>query len=232
MLPENGVRVGAVVSFDGDFSCDEKMHKLLDDTPIPFTVTLQSGQKLCNFHYVVVCTGYHFSFPFLSHLHEDHTLVDKACEKVLVTDGERVHNLYKHIFYMPDPTLAFIGLPYHVSTWNLYDYQTIAVAAVFSGRAILPSKKDMREEYLEWIKSKQGDKNFHSLGGDEENYIESLLVWINEGAALKGFPAVPGHTPEFHAAKAEHIKRLIPLFDQYDGSADPALFVNTLPVCI
>lgn len=232
LLPENGIRVGAVASFDGDFRCCETIQQLVDDTPIPFTVSLQSGQQLCNIHYVIVCTGYHYSFPFLSTLHEDQTSVEEASDTVLVTDGRCVHNLYKHIFYMPDPTLVFVGLPYHVSTFNLYDFQAIAVAAVFSGRAALPSEAKMREDYREWVSIKQGDKDFHSLGGDEEGYVEPLLDWINKDAASKGLPVIHGHTPEFHVAKAEHVKRIVPYFDQIDGSADPAFFVKDLPVCI
>lgn len=89
--------------------------------------------------------------------------MEEASDTVLATDGRRVHNLHNHIFYIPDPTLVFIGLPYHVSTFNLYDFQAIAVAAVFSGRAALLSEEEMREEYRNYLQVKGSDKDFHSL---------------------------------------------------------------------
>jgi hypothetical protein len=192
---------------------------------------LQSSQQLCGIHYVIVCTGYHFALPFLPLHHEDHTPVEEASKTVLVTDGTRIHNLHKHVFYMPDPSLAFVGLPYHISTFNLYDFQAIAVAAVFSGRATLPSEAEMREEYKEYQKSKDGDKDFHSLAGDEVGYVQPLLDWINGEGVANGFIPVDGHPPDWHVAKEEHIKRLIPLFDQLDGSGDPRLSVGGLPAC-
>ncbi|OCK87034.1 FAD dependent oxidoreductase [Cenococcum geophilum 1.58] len=210
LLPENGIRVGVIASFDGDV-CQHQATHLLDDDPLPGTITLESGQQLCNIHFVVVCTGYHITLPFLSSFHEDNTPVEEASDTILVTDGWRVHNLHKHVFYIPDPTLVFIGLPYHVSTFNLYDFQAVAVAAVFSGRVALPSE-EMREEYRNYLQVRGSDKDFHSLGGDEEGYVQPLLDWINKDATAKGFLSIGGHTEGWHVAKAEHIKRITPFF--------------------
>jgi hypothetical protein len=140
--------------------------------------------------------------------------------------------LHKHIFYIPDPTLAFVGLPYHISTWNLYDYQEIAVAAVLSGRATLPSEAEMREEYRHQLRLKPGKPHFHSLSGEDDSYIQPLLDFVNRDAAAKRLPIIKGNSAEWYVAKAEHIGRLTPLYDQYDGTADPAPFVANLPICM
>lgn len=59
LLPPNGARVGGISSFDGVGS------ELTSNGAIPGIVTLSSGQRLCNIHQVVLCTGYHVSLPFL-----------------------------------------------------------------------------------------------------------------------------------------------------------------------
>ncbi|OAL00080.1 FAD/NAD(P)-binding domain-containing protein, partial [Phaeosphaeriaceae sp. SRC1lsM3a] len=152
LLPENGYRVDEVVSYDIPVSGESNQ---LDPTePIPATVTLKSGEKLCDIHHVILCTGYHLTLPFLTHLHSDSTAATQADEQVLVTDGTQFHNLHKDIFYIPDPSLVFIGVPFYTATFTLFEFQAMVVAKVLSGQAKLPSVEGMREEYLEKVKAK------------------------------------------------------------------------------
>lgn len=113
------MRISEVTSFEaqGDHS-----DILSDDDPIPLIVHLKSGQKLCRIHHIVFCTGYHITLPFLKQFHEDETAPSKASDTVLVTDGTQVHNLHKDIFYIPDPTLAFVGVPYYTATFTLFEF--------------------------------------------------------------------------------------------------------------
>lgn len=76
-LPSNGARVGGIDSF-GQLDSDE----LAEDGSIPATITLRSGERLCNIHQVILCTGYHVSFPFLRHLHADGLQPEEANEEV------------------------------------------------------------------------------------------------------------------------------------------------------
>ncbi|EDO00163.1 hypothetical protein SS1G_03023 [Sclerotinia sclerotiorum 1980 UF-70] len=112
----------------------------------------------------------------------------------LVTDGTQVHNLHKDIFYIPDPTLAFVGTAYYVSTFSLFEFQAIAVAAVFSGRAKLPREEEMREEYRLKVKEKGFGRAFHALNGREPEYVRELVDWINTDAAASGGQKVEGHS--------------------------------------
>ena len=61
-------------------------------------VRFADGHVEQNIDAILFCTGYHHSYPFLSSL-----------QPPLITTGERVHGLYKHIFYTDNPTLAFVG---------------------------------------------------------------------------------------------------------------------------
>ena len=174
--------------------------------PIPYQVVLRDKRVLSNIHRVIVCTGYLLSLPFLSDYHSDDTPASQASDTVLVTDGSQFHNLHKDIFYIPDPTLTFIGVPYFTATFTLFEFQAIALAAVLSGKAQLPSQEQMRSEYQERLRAKGLGKAFHSLKGQEVQYVNSLVDWLNRDGQKLGAEPVQGHTAAWHAADADRLK--------------------------
>jgi len=204
MLPENCTRVGAVSSFSHLTS----LPHLKDDETIPGSVTLSSGEKIDNIHHVILATGYHMSYPFLSHLHADDLLPEQAGDNTLVTTGQVTHNLHKDIFYIPDPTLAFIGVPYHVATFSLFEFQAMAVAAVFSCSACLPEPEKMREEYKQRIERKGAGRALHSLKDDEGEvkYVKEMVGIVNQGR--REGEKVEGHTREWFEAYARRVVRM------------------------
>ncbi|USP82723.1 hypothetical protein yc1106_09997 [Curvularia clavata] len=210
VLPENAYRVDEVVSYD---ACDEDASKPLSPSEaIPATVTLKSGAKICNIHQVVLCTGYHITLPFLPQLHSDTTPVDKADGTVLVTDGTQFHNLHKDIFYINDPSLAFVGVPFFTATFTLFEFQAMVVAKVLSGQVQLPSQDAMRHEYNERLKTRGYGKAFHSLRNQEAEYVNELLAWVNSDLERAGRDRLHGHTDRWHTARAEFLKRAEALF--------------------
>jgi hypothetical protein len=130
LLPDNAARVGAIKSFEP--LQQSPTLGAADGTAIPGTVILEAGSKLCDIHHVILATGYHVSFPFMRQYHRD-DLTSAEADEVLVTDGQQTHNLHKDIFYIPDPTLAFIGVPYHVATFSFFEFQAMALAEDFAG---------------------------------------------------------------------------------------------------
>jgi len=141
-------------------------------------------------------------------LHSDETAPEDADEKILVTDGTMVHNLHKDIFYLPDPTLTFVGTSYYVATFTLFEFQAIAVAAVFSGKAVLPTPDEMRREYKEKVAQKGAGREFHSLKNQEKEYVRDLVTWLNERGV--GEP-IEGHTErwlEEEKLRMEKIKKM------------------------
>ncbi|KAK0670669.1 hypothetical protein QBC41DRAFT_363896 [Cercophora samala] len=185
LMPPSAKRVPEIVSFDLD--TDERGEHLVEDGQhISGTINLKDGQVLDNIHHVIIATGYITSYPFLPHLHSDTAPVTESGEHLVVTsDGNMAHNLHKDIFYIPDPTLAFVGVPYHVVTFSLFDFQAQAVARVFAGRAKLPSQRLMRDEYGRKLREKGLGRGFHSLHqeGKEVLYVRELVEWVNEGYA-------------------------------------------------
>lgn len=215
MLPDNGTRVAEIASFEIiDVAGAED--SLPAEGLLPVRVHLKTNDKKTtveNIDYVIVCTGYHFNLPFLRRFHEDETNPAEASDTVLVTDGTQVHNLHKDIFYIPDPTLAFVGIPFYTATFTLFEFQAIALTQVYAGIARLPSGSNMREEYRAKIEQKGLGRNFHSLRGEEERYVQELLDWVNFFRGKVGLSLIPGYTETWREAKKEQKKFFDQLFE-------------------
>ncbi|KAK8079546.1 hypothetical protein PG997_007364 [Apiospora hydei] len=197
LLPSSAQRVAGIQRF---VELEEKTPdstSLSEDSLIPFEIVLDDGTRLRDVDHVVLSTGYISSYPFLGpQLQAPGVPLEQADGRVVITaDGCVTHNLHKDVFYMADPTLAFVGVPYHISTFSLFDFQAEVVARVFAGRAALPVESEMRREYAERrvkMMGGGGSKEFHSLYGREIGYIDEVLGWVNRDAALLGYEGMKG----------------------------------------
>ncbi len=129
------------------------------------SVLLDNGNRLL-VDSIVLCTGYQYDFPFLS---ED-------C-RVRVS-SHRVQPLYKHIFNIHNPSMAFIGLNLQTLQLLIFDTQMKLVCAVYSGSVILPAKDAMMEDeehdFQERLRSGLLPKDVHVLGDDTWQYCKNL----------------------------------------------------------
>jgi cation diffusion facilitator CzcD-associated flavoprotein CzcO len=207
MLPSNATRVAAIKGFQLN---DDNQSR--DTDALPGTIHLQDGTELDNIHVVILCTGYITSYPFLSAFHDDNIAASEADENVLVTrDGEMVHNLHKDIFYIQDPSLMFVGCPYHIATFSLFDFQAQVVARVLASKASLPPQQAMRDEYCDRVRRHGLGRDFHSLRaeGDEQAYVADLVNWMNRDAVERGSEdKMLGHTAEWHQADRDRAEKL------------------------
>lgn len=201
MLPDNTTRVGPISSFGPLRPAGSSA----ESGPIPATVTLADGQVLEGIDRVIVATGYQFSLPFLAGYHSDDADPQAADGRVLVTDGLQLHNLHKDIFYIPDPTLSFVGVPFYTATFSLFEFQAIAVAAYLSGQSTLPSEEAMRAEYATKVLDKGYGKPFHTLWGKDVEYAADLMAWVNEGRAPSE-RKVDGYSAKWLATKAKMVE--------------------------
>ncbi|KAE8351279.1 hypothetical protein BDV28DRAFT_162473 [Aspergillus coremiiformis] len=195
MLPQNAVRVDEISQFELHDHGDQP---LSEDEPVPVSVHFESGQSLHGIDAIMLCTGYHLTLPFLRDYHRDTTPLHDADETVLITDGTQIHNLYKDIFYMPDPTLVFVGLPYYTFTFSVFDFQAIVAAQVLAGHVELPPEAEMRLAYMAKVHEVGLGKPFHSLLGTEEVYVQDLLSWVNGSRTRRGL-ALAGRRVHLHA---------------------------------
>ncbi|XP_020539717.1 flavin-containing monooxygenase FMO GS-OX-like 4 isoform X2 [Jatropha curcas] len=128
---------------------------------------------------ILHCTGYKYHFPFL----ETHGIV--------TVDDNRVGPLYKHVFPpVLAPWLSFVGLPWKVLPFRMFEFQSKWIAGVLSGRIVLPSQEEMMKDieafYLSLEASNISKRYTHDMSVSQCGF-EELEEWRTEMffAALK-----------------------------------------------
>jgi cation diffusion facilitator CzcD-associated flavoprotein CzcO len=124
-------------------------------------IRFQDGRVEKDIDAVIFATGYLYAFPFL-----------RSLNPPLVTDGRRVHGLYKHLFRIDNPTLVFPGLPIKVVPFPFSESQAAMFSRTWANVLPLPSPEEMRA--WEEEEAKRRGLKFHVFpeGGDSE-YINS-----------------------------------------------------------
>lgn len=135
---------------------------------------------------VIFCTGYLYSFPFLS-----------ALDPPVITDGSRTLRVYQHLFYIEHPSLVFPVLNQKVIPFPQAENQSAVFARVWAGRLELPSK----EEMYAWDEANAASlglgKSFHVLPFPlDADYLNMMHDWaasaqprpglINDGHGKEG----------------------------------------------
>ncbi|CAO3588013.1 unnamed protein product [Absidia cylindrospora] len=208
-LPPNVKRVSAI----------KNILFTTNNSPDTATIELVDGTTLTQVDAIVICTGYLFNYHFLQELHDDDANISDGKldeDKVLVKqDGSQLFNLHKDIFYIPNPTLSFIGVPFHIATFSFFEFQAYAVARVYSQSAFLPIPERMRSEWTDRLKRKGGGREFHALGAElEQDYIQDIVTWVNKhGAPLKK-PLLEGHSQAWFDVKEKAFDALRMEFKQ------------------
>ena len=116
---------------------------------------------------IVFCTGYFYSFPFLSSL-----------DPPVITDGRRAINTYQHLFYIYNPTLVFPVLTQRIIPFPFAESQAAVFARVWSGRLTAPSQAEMKA-WEDALVAERGDgKFFHFLPYPQDaDNINLLYDW-------------------------------------------------------
>lgn len=153
-------------------------------------IFLKDGTVLEGIDRVIFCTGYRYTMPFLQFPQQAPSPPSgegaNIGEEAIITDAMQVHNLHKDVFYINDPTLAFIGIPHGIATFPFFDTQAMAVAAVFADKVALPKVAEMRSEYENRMAKLGPGRAFHGLGPrSERKYVEEMEGWI-DGASMGG----------------------------------------------
>lgn len=151
------------------------------------TIRFKDGTTESNVDRLVYCTGYFYSFPFL-----------RSLNPPPINTGERVESTYKHIFYRPDPTLAFTVLNQKVIPFPMAEAQSAVIARVWSGRLELPDEAEMRAWEKQTMREAGQEKSFHLLKFPKDaDYINEMYAWA---VSADGENTV-GKTPPFWGEK-------------------------------
>lgn len=101
------------------------------------TVDFSDGTQATEIDYLVYATGYLYSLPFL-----DSSLRADLLGDAGKTSAPRVYNLWKQIFYVKDPTLAFSLLPQLIVPFPLAELQAALMVKAFNGDLVVSQKSD------------------------------------------------------------------------------------------
>lgn len=148
------------------------------------SATLVDGQVINDLDRIIISTGYRHSYPFLDSLNKS--------DYPLITDGARVHNLYRHIFYRPDPTLCFIGLLIAAIPFPISEAQALAAARVLSGRLKLPSDAIMKQDEAARLAEVGDTYKFHKMRYPlDADYGDDIRNWCLEATPAKQDEKLP-----------------------------------------
>ncbi|KAI1975430.1 hypothetical protein LOZ04_001248 [Ophidiomyces ophidiicola] len=139
-------------------------------------VRLSNGEIEDNIDYVVFCTGYLYSFPFLS-----------ALEPPVIKDGSRTLCVYQHMFYIEHPTLIFPLLNQKISPFPIAEAQGAVLSRVLSGRLSLPIEEDMYAWEEATAALHGSGKTFHFLPYPlDAEYLQFLYDWAASAETQPG----------------------------------------------
>ena len=117
---------------------------------------------------IMFCTGYIYSFPFLS----------SECQVQLLRQEKHVSPLYKHVFHTGHPSLSFMGIPGVINPFPLFSLQARAIVAVLSGNTSLPSREDMDKDIAKDLEKKVAigwpERHAHKLADQQFQYNDDM----------------------------------------------------------
>jgi hypothetical protein len=128
-------------------------------------IKLKSGDWIADLDVLIFCTGYHYLFPFLE-------------EGIIQVEDNWVHPLYYELIPPSYPTIAFVGLPYAIIPFPLFEIQVKWFTRMLAGQFELPSETLMQywctqfESRLRTSKPKQ--RNYHKMGAEQYGYMNQL----------------------------------------------------------
>lgn len=127
-----------------------------------------SDGSCCRFDTILFCTGYRYSFPFLN----------ESCG--ITVKNNHIQPLYKHMINIEKPTMCFIGIPFNVCAFQMFDLQARYFCKYLSGSMQLPTKEEMRmhtKKDLE-MRLERGytERQAHIMGEFQGAYYKDLAA--------------------------------------------------------
>ncbi|KAJ9147744.1 hypothetical protein P3X46_029870 [Hevea brasiliensis] len=143
------------------------LHSMIESVHEDGSVVFQNG-RIVQADIILHCTGYKYHFPFLTN-------------GIVTVDDNRVGPLYKHVFPpILAPWLSFVGLPWKVVPFPMFEFQSKWIASVLSGRVALPLQEEMMKDieafYLSLEASNIPKRYTHNMGDHQFDYNNWLAA--------------------------------------------------------
>ncbi|XOV87161.1 MAG: FAD-dependent oxidoreductase [Pseudomonadota bacterium] len=119
----------------------------------------------------IYCTGYQYEYPFLG-------------DDLVQVDDNRVYPLYRDILVPGIHQVGFIGIPFLVVPFPLFEMQAKWYCAVLDGRVSLPSTAAMLAENQRRLQALEAIgapmRHYHKLGEAQTDYYNLLAAECGE----------------------------------------------------
>lgn len=116
------------------------------------------------FDAIIMCTGYLFHFPFLP---DELRLQTHNC---LYPD-----NLYKGVFFQPNPRLIYLGMQDQYFTFNMFDAQAWYARDVILGKMPLPDAEQRQQDITHWLERLASLETANDDIDFQAQYVRDLL---------------------------------------------------------
>jgi len=131
---------------------------------------LDNDESIGPIECLILATGYHYSFPFLSN-------------ELISVDDNFVTPLYQDLLCISEPTLALLGLPLKIIPFPIFDIQAKWFAKLLNMEFKVPPTSTMhrlQEERIDQLKtSGVAQRNYHVLD-DQFLYYDRLALECGE----------------------------------------------------
>ncbi|KAM0274385.1 hypothetical protein ACHAQH_007887 [Verticillium albo-atrum] len=177
--------------------------EITEFVPATRSVRFANGEVESGVDAVVFCTGYFYSFPFL-----------RGLSPPVITDGSYARNLYEHVLYIDDPTLAFVGIPQRIVPFPIAEAQTAWVARLWAGRLGVPPTEEMRAwEARALTEAGGGGKAIHTmLFPKDVDYLNKLYERSVSAARVEGLENDgKGKVPPYWGPEKRWTRERVPL---------------------
>lgn len=127
----------------------------------------------------IYATGYHYDYPFITQ------------KEIIQIDDNYISPLYNQIIPPNYRNIGFIGIPFLIVPFPLFEIQARWFAQVLKQKIMLPSANEMtetvklRESKLQ--KNQRKKRLYHQLGDDQIPYLSRLLKDMNDAPLPQWF---------------------------------------------
>lgn len=153
------------------------------------SVSFHRGPKARQVDIIVICTGYQYDYTFLK----------TSSGNALIPAGTQVVDLFQHMIYKPEPSLAFLGIPKMTASFVVAEVQSAFIARVFTSNQPLPPDSAMASyvsakskewsQRIEKSKLPPNQKMLHNLGQNlDRTYVHTLYEMAMELGGRKQPP--------------------------------------------
>jgi hypothetical protein len=158
---------------------------------------LSDQQVLTDIDTFMFCTGYEYRFPFLS-------------RDIVNVQDNWVRPLYQELVVPRHPTLAFIGLPYLVVPFPLFEIQARWFARCLAGQFDLPSQAQMeaaQEARLQQFRhAGVKTRHYHKLAEKQTEYLDQLCAQCGEPPVPDWFSELTSAAQQARLANPENFR--------------------------